>query len=72
MLADGTSMRAGRFLKELDAFAANVSVRHARAVYRQGGRPPPAVVTAAHDGLSIFSALLAVHDLRSCSRRIAT
>ena len=64
MLADGTSMRAGRFLEELDAFAADVSVRHARAVCRQGGRPPPAVVTAAHDGLSIFSALSAVHDLR--------
>ncbi|KAL3811192.1 hypothetical protein ACHAXA_002756 [Cyclostephanos tholiformis] len=63
MLADGTSMRAGRFLEELDAFAADVSVRHARAG-GEDGRPPLAVVTAAHDGLSIFSSLSAVHDLR--------
>ena len=70
MLADGTSLRAGRFLEELDAFAADVSVRHLMGGGGGGGggdgrlRPGPAVVTAAHDGLSIFSALSAVHDFR--------
>ena len=64
MLADGTSLRAGRFLEELDAFAADVSVRHLTAGGRDGLSPPLAVVTAAHDGLSIFTALSAVHDFR--------
>ena len=63
MLADGTSLRAGRFLEELDAFAADVSVRHLMGGGGDGRRRP-GVVTAAHDGLSIFSTLSAVHDFR--------
>lgn len=70
MLADGTSLRAGRFLEELDAFAADCSFRH--AIYPdvldewiKGTRSSPiAIATVAHDGLSIFSILSAVHDLR--------
>jgi len=51
MLADGEGLRAGMFLEELDAFSADCSMRHA-----DGYNParPLTVVTAAHDGLSIF------------------
>ena len=59
MLADGESLRAGRFLEELDAFSADVSKRHASSEER-----PVTVVTAAHDGLSVFNSLSAVHDFR--------
>lgn len=69
MLADGESLRAGMFLEELDAFSADCSMRHA-----DGYNParPLTVVTAAHDGLSIFgngigksgALLSAKHDLR--------
>ena len=59
MLGDGLSLRAGRFLEELDAFSADCALRHARV-----GDHPISVVTAAHDGLSIFEGLSAVHDFR--------
>ena len=69
MLADGEGLRAGMFLEELDAFSADCSMRHA-----DGYNParPLTVVTAAHDGLSIFGTgigksgalLSAQHDLR--------
>ena len=61
MLSDGRSLRAGRFLEELDAFSADCAFRHA-----DGFRPERrlTVVTAAHDGLSVFGALSAHHDLR--------
>ena len=69
MLADGEGLRAGMFLEELDAFSADCSMRHA-----DGYNParPLTVVTAAHDGLSIFARgigksgamLSAQHDLR--------
>lgn len=70
MLADGTSLRAGRFLEELDAFAADCSVRHAvdpdvlDECVRGIRTKPIAIATVAHDGLSIFSALSAMHDFR--------
>ena len=47
------------FLEELDAFSADCSYRHA-----EGETRPIVVVTAAHDGLSIFGQLSARHDLR--------
>lgn len=67
MVSDGEGLRAGMFLEELDAFSADCSMRHA-----DGYNPlrPLTVVTAAHDGLSIFggdglhSPLSAKHDLR--------
>lgn len=69
MLADGEGLRAGMFLEELDAFTGDCSMRHA-----DGYNParPLTVVTAAHDGLSIFGGgvgasahlLSAQHDLR--------
>ena len=59
MLGDGLSLRAGRFLEELDAFSADCALRHARV-----GDHPISVVTATHDGLSIFEGLSAVHDFR--------
>ena len=49
MLADGNSLRGGRFLEELDAFSADCACRHAD-VYNPAR--PLTVVTAAHDGLS--------------------
>jgi acyl-CoA hydrolase len=67
MLADGGSLRAGMFLEELDAFSADCSMRHAEGFNTER---PLTVVTAAHDGLSIFgsdstiSPLSARHDLR--------
>ena len=66
MLADGQSLRAGMFLEELDAFSADCSMRHADGY---NADRPLTVVTAAHDGLSIFgdgshSPLSARHDLR--------
>jgi len=59
MLADGESLRAGRFLEELDAFSADCAKRHAEAEIGE-----LAVVTAAHDGLHMFDSLSAVHDFR--------
>ena len=58
MLGDGLSLRAGRFLEELDAFSADCALRHARV-----GDHPISVVTAAHDGLSIFEGLSAVRGV---------
>ena len=66
MVHDAVSLRGGMFLEELDAFSADCAFRHA-----DGYNParPLTVVTAAHDGLSIFgdgqhSPLSALHDLR--------
>lgn len=65
-MSDGESLRAGMFLEELDAFSADCSMRHADGFSPQR---PLTVVTAAHDGLSIFaeghrSPLSSRHDLR--------
>ena len=65
-MSDGESLRAGMFLEELDAFSADCSMRHADGYSPQR---PLTVVTAAHDGLSIFaeghrSPLSSRHDLR--------
>ena len=65
-MSDGESLRAGMFLEELDAFSADCSMRHADGYNPQR---PLTVVTAAHDGLSIFaeghrSPLSSRHDLR--------
>jgi acyl-coenzyme A thioesterase 9 len=60
-LGDGDSLRAGRFLEEIDAFSADCSFRHADGYHPER---PLTVVTAAHDGLSIFKSLSARHDLR--------
>ena len=61
MLGASESLRAGMFLEELDAFSADCSARHAD-MYNEAR--PLSVVTAAHDGLSIFEHLSARHDLR--------
>ena len=59
----GDTLRAGMFLEELDAFSADCSMRHADGLNPER---PLSVVTAAHDGLSIFkgATLSAHHDLR--------
>ena len=61
MIGGDDTLRAGMFLEELDAFSADCSARHADAANEAR---PLSVVTAAHDGLSIFERLSARHDLR--------
>ena len=67
LLGDGDSLRAGMFLEEVDAFTGDVAMRHADGYHPER---PLTVVTAAHDGLSIFGGdgstppLSARHDLR--------
>lgn len=70
-LGDSTSLRAGMFMEEIDAFSADVAFRH---VYYTSGdpevNPPPTIVTAAHGNLSFLQALSAEDDwrLRGCVR----
>ena len=63
MLADGDSLRAGRFLEELDAFSADCAFRHCDGTSRAR---PLTVVTAAHDGLALEpgTSLTMTSDLR--------
>lgn len=69
-LADSTSLRAGMFMEEIDAFSADCALRHAL-----GPIPPRrnsdvcsdwpfTLVTAAHDNLSFLQDLSAKRDLR--------
>lgn len=72
-LGDSTSLRAGMFMEEIDAFSADVAFRH---VYYTSGdpevNPPPTIVTAAHGNLSFLQALSAEDDwrLRGCVRNM--
>ncbi|KAL1523212.1 hypothetical protein AB1Y20_018164 [Prymnesium parvum] len=64
-LADSTSLRAGMFMEEIDAFSADCALRH--ALGPDGhlcAEPKLTIVTAAHDNLSFLQALSAENDLR--------
>ena len=62
-LADGSSLRAGMFLEELDAFSADCAFRHCDGTSQAR---PLTVVTAAHDGLALEpgTSLTMTSDLR--------
>ena len=65
-LADSTSLRAGMFMEEIDAFSADCALRHALGPTGSFNRAdsPLTIVTAAHDNLSFLQDLSAANDLR--------